>query len=132
MALTKDPGVVGDDAVLRVADGFVTLKGDFAGDGFDDAEDSCAEFGVSRGSAEVVGADLVEEAAAATGGAGLFDEDFAGAEGDGLDGAIVEVDEVGRDEHEEEDGGDEDVVVEAATLVGPEDVVADEFHGFNS
>ena len=43
-------------------------------------------FGVGFGAAHVVGADLVHEtAAAACGGAGLFDQHFAGVERDGLD-----------------------------------------------
>ena len=46
--------------------------------------------------------------------AGFLDEDFAGVEGDGFDGAVLEVEDVGGDEHEEEDGGNHDVVVEAA------------------
>ena len=54
--------------------------------------------------------------------AGVFDEDLAGLEGDGFDGAILEVDEAGRDEEEEEDQRHHDVVVEAATLVGPPEV----------
>ncbi len=53
---------------LGVADGFVALEGDFAGDGFDDAQDGGADGGVGGGSVggaiDVVGADLVDEAAA--------------------------------------------------------------------
>ena len=123
--LAEDPGVVGDDLAVDVEDGLEVIDGDFAGDGFDDAEDGGAAIFVGGGSAHVVGADLVEEADAVAAAAGLFDEDFAGAERDGLDGLVSEVDVVRRDEHEGEDERHHDVVVEAAAFVGPEDVAAD-------
>src|ERR1700722_12033645 len=93
--LAEDPGVVGDDGVLGVVDGLVALEGDLAGDGFDDAEDGGAGLGGGGGATSVVGSALVEEAAAAAGDASLFDEVLAGVEGDGFDGAVLEVDEVG-------------------------------------
>ena len=46
--------------------------------------------------------------------------------GDGFDRAVLEVDDVWSDEEEEQDGGDHDVVMEAAALVGPEEVIFEE------
>ena len=105
-ALTQDPGVVGDDLALGVEDGFVALDGDFAGDGFDDAQDGGADLLVGGGGAHVFGADLVDEAAAGAFAAGLADEDFAGVEGDGLYRAVFEVEDVWRRKHEDEDEGE--------------------------
>src|ERR1700757_1659955 len=97
-ALAGNPGVVGDDAALGIADRLVALEGDFAGDGLDDTDNGGAEGSVVSGGflgclLDVVGADLVDEAAGAVCGAGLFDEDLGGVEGNGLHGAVLEVDE---------------------------------------
>ena len=84
---------------------------------------------VGGGVAEVFGADLVREEDVAVGSLGVaLDEDFAGVQRDGGDGLVLEVDEVRADEDEDQDGGDHDVVLNAAALVGPEDVAVDEFH----
>jgi len=128
--LAKDPGIVGDDLAVGVEDGLIVVEGDLAGDGLDHAQDGGAALEVGLVgvgcAAVVVGADLVDEAGATAAGTGLFDEDFRIAEGDGCDGLVAEVDEVGRDEEEDEDEGDHHVVVDAAALVGPEEVAADE------
>src|SRR5277367_3295754 len=89
MVLAENPGVVGDDLSLSVADGLVVVDGDLAGDGFNDAEDGGAAFGIGIGPAHVVGANLVHETAASAGGACLFDQNFAGVESDGLDRFVV-------------------------------------------
>ena len=47
--LTEDPDVVGDGMAARIFDGLVAVQGDFAGDGFDDAEEGGLEFGVGVG-----------------------------------------------------------------------------------
>ena len=73
-----------------------------------------------------VGADLVDELGAAADLTGLLDQDLAGVEGDGLDGTVLEVDEARRDEHEDEDQGDHDVVGEAAARVGPPEVAVED------
>ncbi len=126
--LAEDGGVVGDDASGGVADGGVVFESDVARDGLDDAEDGVADVGGGGGAVEVFGADLVDEAGLVAGDVLGFDEDFAGAERDGRDGAVFEVDEAGGDEDEGQDEGDHDVVVEAAAFVLPEDVVAEEAH----
>jgi hypothetical protein len=133
-ALAEDPGAVGYGGAFGVEDGFVAFEGDLAGYGFDGFEDAGADAVVvveglafaGGGAGDLFGAHLVEEAAGAVGaGAGLFDEDLGGVEGDGGDGLVFEVDEVGADEEEDEDEGDHDVVVEAAAFIGPEDVAAE-------
>ena len=90
---------------MGVVDGLVVVEGDLAGDGLDDAEDGGAALGfglVGVGSAAVVvDADLVDEAGVGAGDASLLDQDLAGAEGDGGDGLIAEVDEARADEEEE-------------------------------
>ena len=77
----------------------------------------------------MVGADLVDEAGAAADAARLFDQHLAGAQGDGGDGLVAEVDEARPEEEEGEDQRDHDVVVDAAAVVGPEEVAAKQPEG---
>jgi len=126
-ALADDPGVVGDDLAVGVEDRLYALDGDVAGDGFHDAENGDAALGfclTDLRAAWFVGSDLVDEAGAAVGLASWFDEDFAGIQCDCFDGAVFEIDIVGRDEEEEQDQGDHDVVMKAAALVGPPEIAA--------
>ena len=116
------PGVVGDYLALGVVDGFVVLDRDLAGDRFHHAENRGAAFRIGCRVAHVFGANLIDEAAASAGGAGLPHQDFAGVQGYGLDRFVFVVDDVRRDEHEEKDRRHHDVVLDAAAFVGPEDV----------
>ncbi len=112
---------------LGVADWLVALQGDFAGDGLDDAEDGGLALGVGGGVTHVVGTNLIEETGARAVGSCFLDEDFAGTEGYGFDGAVLEVDDAWGEEEEEQDKRHHNVVVEAAALVGPVEVAFEKF-----
>ena len=128
--LAEDVDVVGDDAFVIIEDGRDAVDSDGAGDGLDAGEGVGFEGGFVV-VAEVVGAELAEQACAAVLVADLLDEDLAGA--GGLLGlrAVLVVDEERRAEDEDEDEGDHDVVVKAAALVGPEDVAVEELAEFH-
>ena len=128
--LAANGGGVGDDAAVGVGDWLNGFNLGGAGDGLDGAFDLAVEVCGGLGGFEIVGADFVDEAAVWTVAAGVADEHLAGALGDLGDGTIAKVDEMGRNEEEKQDERDHDVVVEAATLVGPEKVVAQEAQGW--
>src|ERR1019366_1919155 len=129
-ASADDPRVVSDHFAAGVEDGFAMLDGDLAGDGFNDAKDGGTALALGlRGlrTAGHVGADLVNESGVAVRLPGFLDQDLAGVERDGLDGAVVEVDDVGRDEEEDQDQRHHHVVVKAAAFIGPEEIAAKKF-----
>src|SRR6185312_2703259 len=100
-------------------------QGDGAGDGLDHAEGGGSALVFSLGgfgAAGQVNADLVDELSAVSDLAGALDQDLGGAECDGLDGTVLEVNETRRDEEEEKDSRDHHVVVEASAFVAPPEV----------
>src|SRR5581483_10710133 len=80
----------------------------------------------TAGAVDISGADCVDEVLGAGGVAGVADQDLSGLQADIRDGVIFEVDEARTEEQEQKDQRDHHVVVEAATLVGPEEIVAEE------
>ncbi len=57
----------------------------------------------------------------------MLNEHFAAAQRDLGHGTVLEVDEPRRDEDEQQDQRDHDVVVHAAALVGPEEIAFQNF-----
>src|ERR1017187_8757665 len=113
---------------MGIEDGLIVLDGDGSGDGLDHAQDGVAAFRLGLGdlrAARHVGTDLVDELGVAIDLAGFLDQHLSGLEGDGLDGAVLEVDDAGREEEEEEDQRHQHVKVKAAALVGPPEVAVE-------